>query len=202
MDHRDEELHRDIPRIDERPRDTVAAKGDEKDPSVGDQVGEAAGGISGVLAGAAIGSAGGPIGTLIGGIAGAVGGWWAGRAISEAAESFTEKDDEHFRTHYETSENRLADRSYDDVRPAYQVGHLASLNPAYWPQEFEEVEPDLRAGWTEDVSGQYGEWESVRGYARSAYERGRSNRVGQSSEDSNYEQSGLMKSDADLETRG
>lgn len=201
MDHHNDELHRDIPRADERPLDAAAAKGDRNDPSIGDQVGEAAGGISGVLAGAAIGSVGGPIGTVIGGIAGAVGGWWAGRAISEAAENFTEKDDEHFRSHYETSENRLADRSYDDVRPAYQVGHVASLNPAYWPQEFDEVEPDLRAGWNEDLTSKHGEWESVRGYARSAYERGRSSRVGQSAEDSNYEQSGLMKTDADIEKR-
>ena len=177
----------DIPRGTERHADDARAK-DENDPSVGDQVGEAAGGISGVLAGAAIGSAGGPVGTLIGGIAGAVGGWWAGRAISEAAESFTEKDDEHFREHYETSENRLADRKYDDVRPAYQVGHIASLNPAYWPQEFEAVEPDLRAGWTDDVRDKHGEWDSVRGYARTAYERGRSQRASRSNlKSSSYE---------------
>ena len=63
------------------------------------------------------------------------------------------------------------------MRPAYQVGHLASLNPAYWPQEFDEVEPDLRAGWNEDLTSKHGEWDSVRGYARSAcgldHERGR-----------------------------
>ena len=181
MDHHDDKVERYTPRGTERPRDpSTIDKNDEKDPSVGDQVGEAAGGISGVLAGAAIGSAAGPVGTVIGGIAGAVGGWWAGRAISEAAENFTEKDDAEFRTHYESSDSRLADRSYDDVRPAYQVGHVASLNPAYWPRAFEDVEPDLRAGWNDDVSSKHGDWDSVRGYARTAYERGRSRRTGRS----------------------
>ena len=142
--------------------------------TVGDEVGEAAGGISGVLAGAAIGSLGGPLGTIIGGLAGAVSGWWAGRAISEAASRFSHHDDAAFRTHYEGSSSRLADRSYDDVRPAYQLGHLASQNPDYASRIFDEIETDLRKGWTDDVRTRHGEWDSVRGYARDAYERGRS----------------------------
>ena len=143
-------------------------------PTVGDQVGEAAGGISGVLAGAAIGSLGGPIGTVIGGIAGAIGGWWTGRAISEAASNFTHADDEHYRSSYQRAENRIADRAYEDVRPAYQLGHLASRNPDYQGREFDEIEADLQRGWTDDVSRQSGDWQQVRGYARDAYSRGRS----------------------------
>lgn len=143
-------------------------------PTVGDQVGEAAGGISGVLAGAAIGSLGGPIGTVIGGIAGAIGGWWTGRAISEAASNFTRADDEHYRSSYQRAENRVADRAYEDVRPAYQLGHLASRNPDYQGREFDEIEADLQRGWTDDVSRQSGDWQQVRGYARDAYSRGRS----------------------------
>ena len=142
-------------------------------PDIGDHVGEAAGGISGVLTGAAIGSAGGPIGTIIGGIAGAVGGWWSGRAISEAATKFTHSDDEHFRKHYESAPTRPADRTYEDIRPAYQLGHVASHNPDYSSREFEEVERDLQAGWTDDLRARHGEWSAVRGYARDAYARGR-----------------------------
>ena len=152
-----------------RLNDTVA-NGD----TVGDEVGEAAGGISGVLAGAAIGSLGGPLGTIIGGLAGAVSGWWAGRAISEAASHYTHHDDAAYRSHYEGSSNRLADRSYDDVRPAYQLGHLASRNPDYANRNFDEIETDLRQGWTDDVRARHGDWDSVRGYARDAYDRGRS----------------------------
>ena len=143
------------------------------DPTVGDQVGEAAGGISGVLAGAAIGSMGGPIGTVIGGIAGAIGGWWTGRAIAEAASNFTHADDAHFRTSYEGSDARLDNRSYDDVRPAYQLGHIARHNPNYQGRDFEAVESDLERGWSSDVSKSSGEWKEVRRFARDAYTRGR-----------------------------
>lgn len=143
-------------------------------PTVGDQVGEAAGGISGVLAGAAIGSLGGPIGTVIGGIAGAIGGWWTGRAISEAASNFTHADDEHYRSAYQRAVNRSPGRDYEEVRPAFQLGHLASRNPDYRGRDFDDIEVDLQRGWTDDVSRQSGDWQEVRAYARDAYSRGRS----------------------------
>jgi hypothetical protein len=138
-----------------------------------DEIGEAVGGISGVLTGAALGSLGGPIGTIIGGIAGAVAGWWAGKAISEAASHVTTDDEEFYRTHYERSPNRLADRSYEEIRPAYQLGHLAGRNPDYQGRTFEDVEPELQRGWTTDVSARHGDWQQVRPYARDAFERGR-----------------------------
>ena len=146
----------------------------DHDPTVGDQVGEAAGGIGGVLAGAAIGSIGGPIGTVIGGIAGAIGGWWTGRAIAEAASNFSHADDEHFRTDYESRTTAVAsdiDRSYDRVRPAYQLGYLASRNPEYAGRSFEDIEPHLERGWTGNgVDGS--DWNDMRDYARTAYVRG------------------------------
>lgn len=140
-------------------------------PTAGEEVGEAAGGITGVVTGAAIGSVAGPVGTVIGGIAGAIGGWWAGRAVADAATSFTHTDDEFYRDHYEASDTRLADRRYDDVRPAYQLGHIAARNPDYAGRPFESVESDLRRGWDSTASTTHGEWERVRGYARDAYAR-------------------------------
>ena len=145
----------------------------DDNPGVGDHIGEAAGGISGVLAGAAIGSVGGPIGTIIGGIAGAVGGWWSGRAVSEAATRLTQDDDKYYRGHYEGSSTRLADRSYDDVRPAYHLGHIAANNPDYKERDFDAVEADLRRGWNDDMRSKHGEWDSMRGYARHGFEYGR-----------------------------
>jgi hypothetical protein len=138
-------------------------------PSTGDQVGEAVGGVSGVVTGAAIGSMGGPIGTIIGGIAGAVGGWWAGRTVSEAASKFTDHDDNNYRQAYESRSDRLADRSYDDVRPAYQLGHLASENPDYNGKNFESIEADLQRGWSNDLRARHGDWAAVRPYAEEAY---------------------------------
>src|SRR5215210_3598089 len=140
-------------------------------PSLGAAVGEAVGGVSGVVAGAAIGSAVGPIGTIIGGIAGAVGGWWAGRAVADATHKFTTDDDTFYRERFENRSDRLADRSYDDVRPAYQLGHIASMNPDYNGRSFDEIEPDLQKGWGNDLRARHGDWTAVRPYAQEAYSR-------------------------------
>lgn len=141
----------------------------DDNPSAGDEVGQAVGGITGVVTGAAIGSAGGPIGTVIGGIAGAVGGWWAGRTVAEAAAKFTDHDDNNYRQSYESRSDRLADRRYEDVRPAYQLGHIASENPDYSGRTFESIEADLQRGWSNDLRARHGDWAAVRPYAEEAY---------------------------------
>ena len=173
-DHTRDELRSDDRDVTARPIREGGALDADDVPGVGDHIGEAAGGISGVLTGAAIGSAGGPVGTLIGGIAGAIGGWWAGHALSEAAQRYTDEDDSYYREQYESSATRASDRTYDDVRPAYQLGHVARLNPDYTGREFEEIEPDLQHGWRGEIRARHGDWTSVRGYAREAYGRGAS----------------------------
>ena len=154
----------------ERAKDAALGKHDDH-PGVADHAGEAVGGVSGVLAGAAAGSVVGPVGTVIGGIVGAMGGWWTGRAVAEAATALTTEDDTYYRRHYESSPNRLADRSYDDVRPAYYLGHMASRNPDYRNRTFDEFESDLKKGWSSNAN--YGSWDAVRGYANEGYNRGR-----------------------------
>lgn len=157
----------------ERAKDNALGKHDSN-PSVADEIGEGVGGISGVLAGAAIGSMAGPVGTVIGGIAGAMGGWWTGRAITEAAGKLTSDDDNFYRSNYESSPNRLADRGYDDVRPAYHLGHIAAHNPDYASRNWNDVEGDLQRGWNSDKSGKFGEWSAVSSYAGEGFNRGRS----------------------------
>lgn len=167
----DHAVERDV----QRDSEPSTARHADHSPTVGDQVGEAAGGISGVIAGAAIGSLGGPIGTVIGGIAGAIGGWWTGRAISEAASNFSHADDEEFRADYETRGAAVAstpDRSYERVRPAYQLGYLASRNPEYAGRPFEDIEGHLERGWTGNAETQGSDWGDMRDYARTAYVRG------------------------------
>ena len=154
----------------ERAKDKALGKHDDH-PGVADQVGEAAGGISGVVAGAAVGSAAGPVGTIIGGIVGAMGGWWSGRAVAEAATAIGKDDDDFYRRRYEAS-GRVAGRSYDDVKPAYYLGHLASRNPDYRNRSFDQVESDMRRGWT--AAGKYGAWDDMRDFAREGFARGRS----------------------------
>jgi outer membrane lipoprotein SlyB len=143
----------------------------------GNLVGEGVGGASGIAAGAALGSLGGPVGTVIGALAGAVGGWWAGRSVSESVHDYKDDDDTHYRTHH-TSLGGTAARDYDDVRPAYQLGHLAGRNPEYAGRGFDEVETDLQRGWTGDVAAKHGDWTAVRPYARTAYDRGRAGGTG------------------------
>lgn len=172
MDNRDLNNDSTDGRI-ERAKDAALGKHDSN-PSVGDEIGEAAGGISGVLAGAAIGSVGGPVGTLIGGIAGALGGWWSGRAISEAASKLTHDDDSHYRNSYESSPNRVADRSFEDVRPAYHLGHVAAQNPDYADKDWNHVQSEMQRGWTPEHTKQYGEWSTMSNYASEGFTRGRS----------------------------
>jgi hypothetical protein len=171
--------------MDDRQRDSVdgrierakdAALGSHHGaPSTADQIGEAAGGISGTVLGASVGMAAGPAGALLGGIAGALGGWWAGRAVSEAAETLGEDDESYYRNHYESLADRPADRSYEDARGAYLLGHIASHNPNFVAREFEEVEPELERGWSAG-GDRYGAWASARTYAREAFTRQRERR--------------------------
>lgn len=156
----------------ERAKDKALGAHDDH-PSVGDEVGEAVGGISGVLAGAGIGSIAGPVGTVIGGIAGALGGWWAGRAVAEATEAITTDDEDHYRKTWEGAENRPADRSFDDVRPAYYLGHVAAQNPEYANRQWSEVQQDLSRGWSDEHAKRYGNWSAVSSYAEAGYTRGR-----------------------------
>lgn len=133
-----------------------------------------AGSAAGAAVGAAWGTLAGPLGTIIGGLAGAVGGWWAARSATEQ-HLFNLDDDGFYRQHHE-SQRATADRAsgrnheYDDVRPAYQVGHLAGANPDYGNRSFDDVEPHLRSAY--GSAGQ-NNWDDVRGYARDAYARGR-----------------------------
>ena len=156
-------------RKDRNASDSDGILNHDDNPSTGEEIGQAVGGVSGVVAGAAIGSAAGPIGTVIGGLAGAVGGWWAGRTVAEAAGKFDDHADNNYRQAYESREDRLADRSYEDVRPAYQLGHLASENPDYSGRNFESIEADLQSGWSNDLRARHGDWSTVRPYAEEAF---------------------------------
>jgi hypothetical protein len=110
---------------------------------------------------------------VIYGIAQSVGGWWAERDVAASVRQVTFEDDVVYRAHYDFSPTRLADRSYEVVRPAYLVGHIAGTNPSYEGLSFETVERDLRTGWTDDIRAKHGEWDAVRQYAKEAFARQR-----------------------------
>lgn len=153
--------------------------------TTGDVVGETTGGLAGAATGAALGSLGGPLGTIIGGIAGAAGGWWSGRAVSQAASSF-DNDDTYYQDQYRASSGTTGSSSsmggstsYDTARPAYQLGHVAGMNPDYQGRSFDDVETDLRKGYDNynASDAKAPAWNDVRGYARDAYARGQERRL-------------------------
>ncbi len=141
----------------------------------GRAVGEGVGGIGGFAAGAAIGSLAGPIGTVIGAVAGAVGGWWAGREVAESAAGYSGDADTHHRSRFELGQDTTRGdfASYDHARPLYQLGYVAAQNPDYHGRSFNDVEPDLKRGWSPDMENQYGSWDNARGAVNSAYDSAR-----------------------------
>jgi len=80
-------------------------------------------------------------------------------------------EDPLFRSHFEHA-NRLADRSYDEVRPAYRLGFDAAADPRYADKSFDEAEKELEGNWL-NVRFTGDEWQAVRDYAREGFERGR-----------------------------
>lgn len=93
------------------------------------------------------------------------------RTHRDPAGDLTHDDDVMYRTTYEASPHRIGDRSYEDVRPAYRLGHLAADNPGYHGKSFETVEHEIQRGWSGDLTSRYGMWDAVRPFARDAYER-------------------------------
>jgi uncharacterized protein (TIGR02271 family) len=157
-------------RVVDRPDSTRAS-------DTGRKVGEGVGGTAGVGAGAAVGSLGGPVGTVIGAIAGAVGGWWAGRGVSDAAASYSNTNDTYYRNRFADlpASSRGRFTSYDQARPAYELGYLASQNPDYRGRSFDQVEGDLRRGWTPEVERQTGySWNDARNAVAEGYAHGSS----------------------------
>lgn len=136
----------------------------DETPGAAEQAGEGVGGIGGTLAGAGIGSLAGPVGTIIGGIAGAVGGWWAGEKAGRALED-ADKHEDHYRTHHRNLGS--SDVDYDTARIGYGVGHVAGRNPDYRTRSFDDVEADLRRGWSDKDR----DYDSMRPFVREGYER-------------------------------
>ncbi|HEY0150824.1 MAG TPA: hypothetical protein VGB92_02435 [Longimicrobium sp.] len=60
-------------------------------------------------------------------------------------------------------------RSYEEVRPLYQFGHMAGQNPDYQGRAFHQVEGELQSHWGSEQSQQHGSWPDVRGYVEFGY---------------------------------
>lgn len=148
------------------------------------KIGEGLGGLMGQAADNALGM----FGTMMNNM----GGWWAqaGNAGQQQGggsvqASFNSDADNRYRGHFEahtqgsaqggTQGGMQADtqtrstRSYDDVRPLYHFGHMASQNPDYSGRGFHEVEPELQRHWGSEQSQRHGSWPEVRGFVEFGY---------------------------------
>lgn len=84
-------------------------------------------------------------------------------------------DDMFYRSHF-TRANHLADRSYEQVRPAYRLGQQAATVRRSDDASFDEIEQDLENGWL-NVRVGAGEWASVREFARAGFDHARQGRI-------------------------
>lgn len=107
--------------------------------------------------------------TVVGAVALAAGGWWAGKQLLSSFSKMSREDDTHYRTHFDTYPTRPVGMTYTRARSGYALGHLAAQNPSYAGRSFDEVEPDLRGGFTGGNAGQY---DTLRDFCRYGYERG------------------------------
>ena len=87
-------------------------------------VGTGIGAAGGAVTGAAFGAMGGPIGAAVGGVAGAVVGGLAGKGAAEAVNPTVE--DAYWRDAYQSEPYYVAGRSYEEYRPAYELGWNAA----------------------------------------------------------------------------
>ena len=84
----------------------------------------------------------------------------------------TDDEDVVFRSYFQHA-NRFADRSYEELRPAYRIGYEAARDPRFADQEFEAAEKDLEGQWLNVRLRGDDKWQAVRDFAREGFERGR-----------------------------
>jgi hypothetical protein len=108
-----------------------------------------------------------PLAVVIGSIAGVVGGWW--KQAANATPDFPTSEDEACRAHFATVTIIPEGMSYDRARDGYALGYIAARNPGYSGRAFEDVEPDLRQGFTGERATEY---DALRDFARYGYARG------------------------------
>ncbi|RZJ12162.1 MAG: PA2169 family four-helix-bundle protein [Acidovorax sp.] len=129
---------------------------------VGTGVGAAMGGAA---AGAAAGAFGGPVGAAVGAVAGAVAGGLAGKAAAEAVNPTEE--DAYWRETYHREPYYVGGRTYDQYRPAYELG-WSSVDR--YEGDFEAVEPRLADDWRARHADGLA-WTDARPAARAAWDR-------------------------------
>ncbi|MDB5730771.1 MAG: hypothetical protein JWQ03_666 [Variovorax sp.] len=140
-------------------------------------VGTGVGATGGALAGAAVGAMAGPVGAAVGLVAGAVMGGLGGKAAAEGVNPTAE--DTHWRENYDREPYYEAGRSYDDYRPAYEMGWSGRVAG---DADFDTAEPALSSEWNRRRGSSSLDWSQARHASRAAWDRaGRSAQSGTTS---------------------
>ena len=130
-------------------------------------VGTGIGAAGGAVTGAAFGAMGGPIGAAVGGVAGAVVGGLAGKGAAEAVNPTVE--DAYWRDAYQNEPYYVAGRSYEEYRPAYELGWNAAA--ARRDADFDAFDAEWEREWTTRRGASHLDWDQARPAARAAWER-------------------------------
>ena len=124
--------------------------------------------VGGAAAGLAVGALGGPVGAVIGAaVGGAVAGGLAGKGVGELIDPTTE--DVWLREYFGSRTDRRTGDTHERYREAYRYG--LACHDRYRDRRFEEVEPDLRAGWDRARGTSTMSWNEARGAVKDAFDR-------------------------------
>lgn len=129
-------------------------------------VGSGLGAASGAMAGAAVCSMGGPVAVAAGLVVGGIVGGLCGKAVAERVNPTAEID--YWRERYAGDPYYQAGRSYEDYRPAYEIGWSAR---AVSERDFDELEPALIVEWNARRGSSGLDWAQARPAARAAWDR-------------------------------
>lgn len=165
----------------ERDPNKPHAKGDTKAPAGRERdhdkskvlgthpVGTAVGGVAGAaVAGAAVGSAAGPIGAAVGAAIGAAAGGMTGKLVADLVDP--QMEDAYWRKNWSDRKYIDGGFTYDqDYAPAYRYGVQSFMRQP--DRRFDEVEPDLSAGWGEVRGESRLDWDRARHASQDAWLR-------------------------------
>ena len=129
-------------------------------------VGTGVGTAGGAMAGAAAGALAGPVGAVVGLVAGGIAGGLGGKAVAESVNPTAE--DAHWRDAYNREAYYEPGRSYDDYRPAYEMGWSSR---ATRNDNFDTLEPAFATEWASARGDSTLDWDRARPAARAAWDR-------------------------------
>lgn len=105
---------------------------------------------------------------VLAGVALVAGGYWASKKLFSAVSELNEEDERDCRTYYEAHSMRSAGVPYSQARTVYVLGYAAGRNPDYSGRGYDDVEPDLRTGYSGRGTGSY---DALRDFGQRGYER-------------------------------